>query len=93
MQSTEVPTFVMNRSMSDLVAGQTGDGALELGFGGERTQPSVIYHFRAGRYRNAAETLASHYRLYISITAFVVMFGMTVAGLWLEIASQQQTVV
>lgn len=94
VQSSQPSAMIAHRSMSDLVADQVDNRTLELGFGDrERAQPSAFHHFRAGRYRDAANVFVSNHRVYLSVATFLIMFGMTVAGLWLEIASQHQAAV
>lgn len=96
VQSSQTLVFNNNRSMSDLVNNLTDNGTLEHGRAGGcpvLMRPSATENYRAGLYREAIEGFLSEQRLYISIVTFVVMFGMTVAGLWLEIAGSHQTLV
>lgn len=88
-QPSQILAVNNNRSMSDLINNSTDNGTQEYGGAGEyrdRMRSSAMQHYRAGRYQEALEGFMSRQRMYISIVTFVVMFGMTVAGLWLEIA-------
>lgn len=95
-QSNRTLVSSLNRSMSDLANNPVDNAALEYGLNGGipgGTRPTVMTHFRQGRYHQALEALIASRGLYIKFVTFAVMFGMTVAGLWLAIAQLHQTIV
>ena len=94
--SSQTLVFNISRSMSDLAHQTADNGTLEYGPAGgyrDRMRPSATQHYRDGRYCAALKAFVSGQRMYISIVTSVLMFGMTIAGLWIGIAGSHETLV
>lgn len=86
----------LNRSMSGPADNSVDNGAIEYGLNGsipDEFLPTVMRRLRRCRYHQTLEALMARHRSYISFLAFVVTFGMAIAGLWFDIAEPHQTIV